>query len=56
MTKRNKFEDYLEEVCFSENPTILDDDGPDFFDNWISGLDSEDWLKHGDNFINFILE
>jgi hypothetical protein len=35
------FDDYLEQICFEENPTVLDDDMPDFFENWISELDSE---------------
>ena len=47
----NKFEEYLEEVCFNENPTVLDDDMPDFFDNWLANLEVDEWLKHGDAFV-----
>ncbi len=32
------FEDYLEYRCFEENPTVLDDDRPDYFDEWISDI------------------
>ena len=47
------FEEYLEDVCFEENPTVLDDDMPDFFDNWLEKQDveslliySEGWGRH----------
>ena len=47
------FEQYLEDQCFEENPTILDDDMPDFFDNWLGDQDtkmlliySEGWGRH----------
>ena len=39
------FNDYLEGICFEENPTILDDDMPDFFDNWVSELDNEQLIS-----------
>lgn len=41
------FEAYLKEVCFRENPSVLDDDMSDFFDNWITELDGEEFVKHG---------
>ena len=41
------FENFLQEVCFTINPTVLDDDMPDFFENWISRLDGEDYTKYG---------
>jgi len=47
------FEEYLEDVCFEENPTILDDDMPDFFADWMADQDvesllvySEGWGRH----------
>ena len=52
------FEQYLEERCFEENPTILDDGMPDFFDNWLGDQDieslliySEGWGRHIKNTI-----
>ena len=52
------FEQYLEDRCFEENPTILDDDMPDFFDNWLGDQDiesllvySEGWGRHIKNTI-----
>ena len=52
------FEQYLEDRCFVENPTILDDDMPDFFDNWLGDQDiesllvySEGWGRHIKNTI-----
>ena len=50
------FNEYLEKICFEENPTVLDDDMPDFFDNWVSELDGEQLIelaqKWGDEIIN----
>ena len=47
------FEKYLEDQCFEENPTILDDDMPDFFEDWLGKQDveslliySEGWGRH----------
>lgn len=47
------FEEYLKDVCFEENPTILDDDMPDFFNIWLGEQDvdsllmySEGWGRH----------
>lgn len=44
------FEKYLEDICFEENPQILDDDMSDFFDNWLGGLDGDDYLTYGNEF------
>ena len=52
----NPFEKFLEQICFIENPMILDDDMPDFFDNWLSELDGEDYLKHGNALVRFFLD
>lgn len=35
---KTKFNDYLQTRCFEENPTVLDDDMPDFYDNWLSEI------------------
>jgi hypothetical protein len=44
------FQEYLSDVCFTENPTVLDDDMPDFFDNWLSNLDRNDVLDYAGRF------
>lgn len=46
--KTQTFEDFLEEICFELNPMVLDDDMPDFFDNWIGELEGEDYIKWGE--------
>ena len=52
------FEQYLEDHCFELHPEILDDDMPDFFDNWLGDQDvesllvySEGWGRHIKNTI-----
>ena len=51
MEKRT-FEDFLQDICFELNDDqgILDDDMPDFFDNWLSTLDGADYIKWADLF------
>jgi len=49
------FEEYLKEVCFRENPTMLDDDMPDFFDNWLTNLEGEDLIGYGNQMANAML-
>lgn len=44
------FEKYLEDICFKINPSVLDDDMPDFFDNWLGELDGEDYIKWAEIF------
>ena len=44
------FEDYLRETCFAINPTILDDDMPDFFDDWLGELNGEEYMKWAELF------
>jgi len=46
------FQEYLEKVCFSENPTVLDDDMPEFFDNWLTQLEGEDLIAYGNQMAN----
>jgi len=36
------FEDYLNEVFMRENPTVLDDELSDAFDDWISDVDAKE--------------
>ena len=44
------FEDYLQYVHMDENPTLLDDDLPDHFGEWLSQLDSDEWIVYGDRY------
>ena len=47
-----RFEEYLETVCFEANPSVLDDDMPDFFENWLGNQDVEDMIRHCNNFLS----
>lgn len=46
MSDKPDFEQYLGRVCFEANPTVLDDDMPDFYDTWISEQNDEDFVRH----------
>lgn len=48
--KEYGFEDYLEEVFNEQNPGILDDDLENAFDNWLSQLDGEEYIRYADTF------
>ena len=48
--KPKDFEDYLMEVCFKQNSAVLDDDRPDFFDDWICNLEPHEWLEYGEKY------
>ena len=50
MTTTTKFEEYLEDICFEENPQILDDDSPDFFDTWLTEMSTDRLLKYGNKY------
>lgn len=41
------FENYLEKVCFKIYPSVLDDEMPDFLNDWLSHLDGEDYMRYG---------
>lgn len=45
--RQTRFEKFLEMKCFKENPQVLDDDMPDFFNNWLAGLDAEQLIEYG---------
>jgi len=49
--KTTTFEEYLEKICFEDNPSVLDDDMPDFFNSWLANLDGEEYLKYGNDLI-----
>jgi len=42
------FEQYLEDQCFELHPELLDDDMPDFFDNWLGDQDTESLLIYAE--------
>ena len=42
------FEEYLEDVCFEMYPEILDDNMPDFFDDWLGKQDTEILLMYSE--------
>lgn len=46
------FEQYLEEKCFELNPTVLDDNMPDYFNNWVSYLDTSEVIIYAEGWMN----
>jgi len=42
------FEEYLKDICFEENPAILDDEMPDFFSDWLGEQDTESLLMYSE--------
>lgn len=52
---KNRFEDFLEDKFIDLNPSVLDDDFPDKFDDWISQLDVADVLDYAQEAINHFI-
>ena len=50
--KKTTFEEYLETTCFEANPSVLDDDIPDFFNFWLGNQEVEDMIRHCNNFLS----
>lgn len=46
------FEEYLEKRCFDENPTVLDDNMPDFFDNWLGEQSVDSIMIYADGWMH----
>ena len=46
------FEEYLQDQCFEENPTVLDDDMSDFFEAWLSEQDVSSIMICADSWMN----
>jgi wobble nucleotide-excising tRNase len=46
----NNFEDFLQDKFIKQNPTVLDDDIPDAFDEWLQELAPEEWIEYGDEY------
>jgi len=56
MEKYRNFEDYLQEKHIKENPTILDDDLPDAFDDWVAEIDVDAIIEHADAYAKIVRE
>lgn len=54
MKKKNNFkcpgtfEKYMRKQHALIFPEVLDDDLPDHFDDWVAGLQADDWMEWGD--------
>lgn len=48
--KYKNFEDFLNDKFGKLNPSVLDDDWPEAFDEWLVDLPVDDWLKYGDEY------
>jgi len=46
--KTRTFEDFLQDFHASLYPMVLDDDGPDHFDNWLTELQADDYIRYAD--------
>jgi hypothetical protein len=44
------FEEYLGNIHAEKFPTILDDDMPDHFDDWLSRLDVSELMVYGQRY------
>lgn len=54
MIKFPTFEKYLEEQCDYE--AVLDDDMPDYLDNWISNLDIQEVMDYAQEWGDLLLK
>lgn len=41
------FEDFLQEKFIENNPSVLDDDIPDAFSDWLADLDVQELIDYG---------
>lgn len=46
--KHKDFEDYLQDKFIRENPSVLDDDVPDAFSEWLADADVSDVIRWAD--------
>lgn len=44
------FEDFLQEKFIEGNPTVLDDDIPDAFNDWLADLDVDELIAYGNQY------
>ena len=54
--KYKNFEEYLQIKHIEEEPTILDDDLPDAFSEWIANLSQEDLINYADEYVQILLK
>ena len=52
---KETFIDYLKDV-HADNYTGTDDNMPDDFDNWLSDLDGEEYIKFADQWVTKVIE
>ena len=50
MRNYKDFEDFLQEKFIESNPTVLDDDIPDAFDQWITWIEPADFIIYGNQY------
>jgi hypothetical protein len=48
------FEDFLQDKFIRQNPTVLDDDIPDAFDEWLQEIEVDLWLEYGEEYAKTI--
>lgn len=49
-------EDFLLERHHELYPTILDDELPDAFNDWLGNLDAEDWMRYAEEYALELLD
>lgn len=49
------FEGYLKEIHMENNPTILDDDLPDAYNDWVASLQADDFIAFADNYVQHLM-
>ena len=50
------FNDFLNEKFYKDEPMTLDDEWPDKFNDWLSGLDIEDVIRWADEYAKIQVE
>lgn len=45
--RQHRFDAFLEKKCWEENPQVLDDDMPDFLNDWLSELEPDRLIELG---------
>jgi len=48
------YKEFLQDIHYSENTFVLDDDLPDHFDNWLSEQNSDDFMKYGEAYGEYV--
>lgn len=55
ITSKYLFEEYLKGI-HANDYIGLDDDMPDDFDNWLTQLDGEEYIEHGNAFVKLLID